>query len=418
MSSADSLIAFLINGSDEIIGTEGSDYLFSGAGNDNVAAGEGDDSIEGGDGADDLTGDTGTDTIDGGAGNDIISAGSDADTVTAGTGDDSVSGGEGADDLTGGIGADTLDGGAGDDVLYSGDGNDNVAAGEGADLIIGGDGAGDDTYDGGTGADTVKYTSAVASITVNLVIGTAASTSGNDAAGIGTDKLTNIENVIAGNYADSLVGSTEANVITGSAGNDSIDGGLNTDTAVYLAARTNYTVTETDSGFTVINITGTDGTDKLVSIERLQFTDQAIAYDADTSNSAGGIYRLYKAALDRNPDLGGLGYWIAQADAGTKDAVRMATDFTYATEFKTLYGVQTADNYMTGEDITALVTKIYENVLNRAPDAGGRDYYAGQITAKSKTVGQVLAEISDSAENKLAVVDLIATGIEYTPWVG
>ena len=96
----------------------------------------------------------------------------------------------------------------------------------------------------------------------------------------------------------------------------------------------------------------------------------------------------------------------------------MATDFTYADEFKTLYGVQTADNYMTGEDITALVTKIYENVLDRAPDAGGRDYYVGQITAKSKTVGQVLAEISDSAENKLAVADLIGTGIEYTPWVG
>ena len=71
---------------------------------------------------------------------------------------------------------------------------------------------------------------------------------------------------------------------------------------------------------------------------------------------------------------------------------------------------------MTGEDITALVTKIYANVLDRAPDAGGRDYYATQITTHSKTVGQVLAEISDSTENKLAVVDLIATGIEYIPW--
>jgi hypothetical protein len=90
----------------------------------------------------------------------------------------------------------------------------------------------------------------------------------------------------------------------------------------------------------------------------------------------------------------------------------MATDFTYADEFKTLYGVQTTDNYMTGEDITALVTRFYEKVLDRAPGAGGRDYHAGQITTKSKTVGQVLADISDSAENKLAVVDLIGAGIE------
>ena len=56
-------------------------------------------------------------------------------------------------------------------------------------------------------------------------------------------------------------------------------------------------------------------------------------------------------------------------------------------------------------------------MLDRAPDAGGRDYYVGQITTHSKTVGQVLAEISDSSENKLAVVDLIGAGIEYTPWV-
>ncbi len=185
---------------------------------------------------------------------------------------------------------------------------------------------------------------------------------------------------------------------------------------VFSDFRANYTLTETDTGWLISSTT--DGNDTINNVERLQFTDLSLALDTDAANSAGGIYRLYKAALDRDPDLGGLGYWIAQADAGTKDAVQMATDFTYADEFKTLYGVQTVDNYMTGEDITALVTQIYENVLNRAPDLGGRDYYAGQITTKSKTVGQVLAEISDSAENKLAVADLIGTGIEYTPWFG
>ena len=216
--------------------------------------------------------------------------------------------------------------------------------------------------------------------------------------------------------ADTLYGDFQGNKITGDAGNDKIDGGLDTDAAVYIAARANYTFDKTDSGLTVIDTTGTEGTDSLIAIERLQFTDVSLAFDTDAANNAGGIYRLYKAALNRTPDLVGLGYWIAQADAGSKDAVQMATDFTYADEFKTLYGVQTADNYMTGEDITALVTTIYENVLNRAPDAGGRDYYAGQITTHTKTVGRVLAEISDSAENYAQVAELIATGIPYTPW--
>ena len=231
---------------------------------------------------------------------------------------------------------------------------------------------------------------------------------------------------------DEVIGLAGDDSFTGNTSSDYFDGGTGIDTAIFRGASGDYSITasatisdRTDStgetvlpGYLVTDSTDSrDATDTLVNVERLQFTDLNLALDIDAANSAGGIYRLYKAALDRNPDLGGLGYWIAQADAGTKDAVRMATDFTYADEFKTLYGVQTADNYMTGEDITALVTKIYENVLDRAPDVGGRDYYAGQITTQSKTVGQVLAEISDSAENKLAVVDLIGAGIEYTPWV-
>jgi hypothetical protein len=205
-------------------------------------------------------------------------------------------------------------------------------------------------------------------------------------------------------------------IMFSSTANEGFSGDSGTNTVIFSSALTNYTLTETDTGWLISSTT--DGNDTISNVERLQFTDLNLALDTDAANSAGGIYRLYKAALDRTPDLGGLGYWIAQADAGKKDAVGMATDFTYADEFKTLFGVSTADNYMTGEDITALVTKIYENVLDRAPDAGGRDYYAGQITTKSKTVGQVLAEISDSTENKLAVADLIGTGIAYTPWVG
>ena len=219
---------------------------------------------------------------------------------------------------------------------------------------------------------------------------------------------------------DSWYGNDFDNTFFISVGGDRYYGGNGIDTLNAYLTKENWIFSETSIGksgdvVTINNFGLTSIT--LDSVERIQFADATLAFDTDAANSAGGIYRLYMAALDRTPDLSGLGYWIAQADAGTKDAVRMATDFTYATEFKTLYGVQTADNYITGEDITALVTKIYENVLDRAPDAGGRDYYVGQITAKSKTVGQVLAEISDSTENKLAVVELIATGIEYTPWV-
>jgi Ca2+-binding RTX toxin-like protein len=179
--------------------------------------------ITGGDEADRLLGAGGDDKINGGSGHDLIEGG---------TGSDSIAGGNGNDFLYGGVGSDTLIGS---------NGNDSVDAGDGDDLIIGGDGAGDDTYVGGEGIDTVKYLSAVAGIVVNLVDGIAESKAGDDLSGIGRDTLSSIENVIAGNFSDLLIGNQFDNKIFGldgddriisGGGNDQIFGGNGVDTAV------------------------------------------------------------------------------------------------------------------------------------------------------------------------------------------
>ncbi len=147
-------------------------------------------------------------------------------------GDDQITAIGAGGTINGYAGNDTIAGASGQDTLIGGDGNDNVNAGNGEDLIIGGDGAGNDRYDGGKGIDTVKYASAKASITVDLSKGATFSTEGADAAGIGVDKLKNIEYIIAGDFADTLIGSKDANLIAAGAGNDTIDGGLSNDTLV------------------------------------------------------------------------------------------------------------------------------------------------------------------------------------------
>jgi hypothetical protein len=96
----------------------------------------------------------------------------------------------------------------------------------------------------------------------------------------------------------------------------------------------------------------------------------------------------------------------------------MAIDFTYSAEFQTLFATSITDNYATGANILNLVTGFYTNVLHRAPDAAGRDWYANEITTHARTVGQVLAEISDSPENIAQLAGVIANGIVYTPWGG
>lgn len=159
--------------------------------------------------------------------------------MQGGSGDDSILSGSGNDTLLGGSGSDNLSGDSGSDTLIGGDGNDTVKGGEGNDFIVGGDGAGDDNYDGGIGIDTVKYLSAEAAIQIDISKSTGFARSIALDSKIGNDKLSNIENIIAGNHADIVVGSAAANKIDGEggndsinalAGNDTIDGGAGNDT--------------------------------------------------------------------------------------------------------------------------------------------------------------------------------------------
>jgi Ca2+-binding RTX toxin-like protein len=203
------------NSNDIWSGNANDDYYYGAAGNDILNGGTGNDDIFGADGDDKLSGELGSDDLYGGIGN------------------DNLLGGDGNDNLFGADGNDSLFGGNGDDYLYSASGNDIVDAGAGNDFIIGGDGAGNDTYKGGAGFDTVNYTSAVAGIRVDLSNGTATSTikpsQTSDTAGIGNDKLTDIEGIIAGDYNDTLIGSNFANKLEGGNGNDLLIGGLGKD---------------------------------------------------------------------------------------------------------------------------------------------------------------------------------------------
>jgi hypothetical protein len=224
---------------------------------------------------------------------------------------------------------------------------------------------------------------------------------------------------------DTLKGGASNDTLNGNAGNDTIfaDGGSDTikggtglDTIKYTLAQANYTLTVGETNSTVKEIS-TDTNDSFSTIERIVFADNAVALDIDGANSAGGIYRTYKAAFNRTPEKTGFGYWIDRADNGAS-AVQMAEEFVWSAEFQTLYGVTTSDNYLTGNNIEAVVDLFYRNVLGRTPDQGGLTYYTSTIEDQNKTGGQVLAEIADSAENRSNLLSTIETGMSYDLWLG
>jgi hypothetical protein len=202
--------------------------------------------------------------------------------------------------------------------------------------------------------------------------------------------------------------------VAGTSGNDQFattgadnvfDGGAGLDTLLMSGARAGYTVSKTATGIQLRDGGGVDGTDTLVGIERVKFTDQALAFDVD--GLAGQAYRVYQAAFARTPDAGGLGFWIGAMERG--QSLRAVADgFVVSNEFRDLYGASPTN--------LQIVSKFYENVLHRAGEAGGINFWAGVLDSKAATVAEVLVGFSESDENQAALVGLMSNGMAYIPF--
>lgn len=210
---------FAGNGHDIVLGGLGNDHIFGGAGNDRLYGEDGRDSIFGDDGDDLLSGGADGDILHGGDGNDALNGDAGNDVLEGDGGHDSLFGGEGDDILLGQSGTDSLNGGTGNDFLSGGGDQDTLKGDEGNDTVAGDADRADDTYDGGTGIDTLDYSALAEAVEVNLASGSA---SGIE---IGTDTISNFEIVRAGASDDSVTGGAEAEEIHGNAGDDHLCGG-------------------------------------------------------------------------------------------------------------------------------------------------------------------------------------------------
>jgi len=415
----DSLSTTNDHGDNLLIGTAFGDFFMGMGGNDTLNGGDGDDLfsffVNG-------AGSAGVDVINGGAGTDwLVLANSEATlgatiNMQAGTLVGYLPGTSATFTSIEAVIAtnrdDMIIGSSGDDSIDAFSGNDTVHAGAGNDILMGM--SGNDLLDGEAGTDTAIYDESDSGVSVDLAAGTA-----NDGHGF-VDTLLSIENVTGSEFADVIAGDAGANLLDGGdgeddligrggndtldggAGNDTLDGGAGIDTAVYAGVRSNFTVTKTTNGYTVADKTGSEGTDTLTNIERLKFSDGMLAFDVDAGAVAGQAYRVYKAAFNRIPDNDGLKYWIGVMDAGAT-AKQVANGFIASAEFSSLYG--------TTPSHAVLVTKFYQNVLGRQPEADGYNYWLGLLDAGLALPNDVLAAFSESPENQVKVVGLIQDGI-------
>jgi serralysin len=280
-------------------------------------------------------------------------------------------------------------------------GNDQLTGGDGDDYIFGNGGS--DTMSGGNGNDQIYSTNIDRAGAPDLLGDVMNGGAGNDImfGDDGNDRL----NGNGGN--DQLNGKGGNDWLNGGDGNDTIDGGAGNDMAIYAGARDTYTVGRPAGGMPATVVAADQSSDALVSVERLQFADTAVAYDID--GNAGKAFRLYQAIFDRPSDTAGLGYWINVSDNGAA-WTDIAGGFTHSAEFDAMYGINSTN--------TQFLTALYHNALHRDLDQGGLDYWLDVMANHGQTREMVLLGFSESAENKAQVIGSIQNGIEFTVFTG
>ncbi len=188
-------------------------------------------------------------------------------------------------------------------------------------------------------------------------------------------KVEKIPVVQGSSASEYLMASADNDLIDGGGGNDTIYGGEGSDTVSYSkVAASAHTLVAGQDFVSVLDKVG--GSDHLYGIEHIRFADQLIDATVLTkANSASAdqfaaLTDLYVAALDRAPDALGLAYWASRLVDGMSLHEIAKSFFVQA---------ETLQKYADATTTSEFVDRVYDNVLERAPDAAGLQYWVHEL---------------------------------------
>jgi VCBS repeat-containing protein len=241
----------------------------------------------------------------------------------------------------------------------------------------------------------------------------------------------------AGN--DYLDGGNGSDALSGGAGDDVLDGGNGQDTAVYAGNRADYRVTQGLSGAVVVRdlrAGGTDGEDRLFSIERVQFADGTFKLvdlieanaapvaqdDALTLSETAGKTEVTSILLanDSDPDGDAIVVSAVQAVSAQGAAVSIGPDgkvsYDAGSIFADLDNGETATDSFTytitdgnGQSSTATATVTITGVSqNEAPVAVGDQLNIREDTGATDVTFVLLANDSDPDGDSFMVTSVQA----------
>jgi len=119
------------------------------------------------------------------------------------------------------------------------------------------------------------------------------------------------------------------------------------------------------------------------------------------------VAATYIAFAGRAADSEGFDFWVDEFHAGlpaqgpTALLANIASSFAISDEAKGLYAFLANPGSASDGEIGDFLDRVYQNLFNRPPDDGGRDYWTGQVRQKlasGEFVGSVLVDIMSGAQ--------------------
>lgn len=258
------------------------------------------------------------------------------------------------------------------------------------------------------GHDIVDCSALSSGVRVNLVDGTTwdigltkdgVQATNNMATAIGSF----LESVVGTAFDDVLIGNAHNNQFTPGKGNDWIEGGEGLDTIYLPEQKTNYVLGDSENALELWSVNTVTGLKYLTDIERLVFSDSAVAWDLD--GNAGLVAKILGAVFGpdavKNTLYAGIGLDLMDGGFSYSQLMGLAID--------TKLGI--------GASHAQVIDMLYKNLTKTPADSTAIAYWSGLLDQglfSHESLAIMAAELDLNKQN-INLTGLVDTGLEYMP---
>lgn len=214
-------------------------------------------------------------------------------------------------------------------------------------------------------------------------------------------QLNNVEQV---QFLDKTVSLVVNDTIKGQPGTDFFDGGLGIDMVVYNGPQERYSITKSGNRYVVSEPTGSDDTDYLSNIERIQFSNGKVALDL--GGNAGQAARLIGALLGpsfiKDKALAGVVIGLIDQDYSIESIANLGLNTSF---YLALAGSTKHEDF---------VNHVFRNVVGRPPEAIEQKTYVDMLNAgTSQAALAVMAAGTEFTASQIGLTGLTSHGWDF-----